>query len=302
MNPGVKRFASKERIVARDERARLQVLLGPDKGATFVLQVSAVRLGRSDEADVVLNDPKASRIHVSLTEQSPQQWLLKHLGESNPTQMQGQSLQEARIESGAEFKLGQTSFRFLIPGQIPRLTGPHASITPPEAGKKKALPLPIFLVLFGGVAWFLMESGLLNETSSIKASSSAKKAEDSVGPVLPLEINPGRTLDAVFKEGMREYYSANYRRAKVQFETILQINPRHRLAKIYLENAKKALDTRISIHLERGKQALDSGKILKAKGHYESIVRILSKEPDRTQFKEAQDQLVKVQKILGTRE
>jgi pSer/pThr/pTyr-binding forkhead associated (FHA) protein len=107
------------------------------------------------------------------------------------------------------------------------------------------------------------------------------------------------TADMFFRAGFREYRLGNYLRAKMQFENVLQMSPGHRLAKIYLKNASHRIDEEVKDHLDIGRKNLDSGKLNEAKGHFETVMRLLFRDPRNPAYIEARDQLERVRKALA---
>ncbi|HEY8430343.1 MAG TPA: response regulator [Sandaracinaceae bacterium] len=78
--------------------ARLIVLSGHHTGMRYPLVGGAVVLGRSDDCDLQLDDPKVSRVHARLVRQG-EQWLIEDLGSRNGTLVNGERLTERRALS-----------------------------------------------------------------------------------------------------------------------------------------------------------------------------------------------------------
>ncbi len=71
-----------------------------------------VRIGRSEQNDVVIGDPYASRFHTELQYKEPR-WYLVNQGRHG-TVMNGEKVEDVPLEDGAVFRLGPSgpSFRF----------------------------------------------------------------------------------------------------------------------------------------------------------------------------------------------
>jgi outer membrane protein assembly factor BamD (BamD/ComL family) len=107
-----------------------------------------------------------------------------------------------------------------------------------------------------------------------------------------------KMVEQFFRTGFREYTAGNYLRAKVQFETVLQMSPGHPLATLYFQNCERDIKTEVESHLVRGKRSLDSGKLKDAKGHYESVLRMLFRDQANPAYAEAKEQLEKTIKQM----
>lgn len=108
----------------------------------------------------------------------------------------------------------------------------------------------------------------------------------------PAVIN--QTTQNLMKTGLREYWQGNWLRAKLQFETVLQITPNHALARRYLQNCENQINAEVKGHLETGKKAFATGKLKSARGHFEAVLRLLYRDPQNENYLTAQDQLDKV--------
>ena len=127
-----------------------------------------------------------------------------------------------------------------------------------------------------------------------KKSAEEKKAVErelaSFLPPLPA-TGPMAASETFFQEGFREFREKNYLRARVQFETALQINPWHGLARSYLQQSERSIQNEVDSHLSRGRRDFETGKLRSARGHFEAVLRLLYRDPDRPESIEARDQL-----------
>ena len=80
-------------------------------------------VGRSDENDIVVQDPNVSRRHARLV-RSENGFVVEDLGSTNGTLLDGAPIDRERIESGDELTFGQSVARFVrrieAPGEDPR--------------------------------------------------------------------------------------------------------------------------------------------------------------------------------------
>jgi hypothetical protein len=93
-------------------RARAETALLLLDGKRLVVGPAGVTLGRSRQADVVLNDPSVSRQHAEVRPRGGS-WVLTDLGSTNGSRINGRSVEGSEvIRPGDEIELGATSLRF----------------------------------------------------------------------------------------------------------------------------------------------------------------------------------------------
>lgn len=120
--------------------ARLHVVAGPDAGGVHLLHGGRIRIGRSAEADVPLDDPDVSRLHCAVTVAEDGRVSVADLGSTNGTSLDGADVHDrpVRLAPGALLRLGESTLR-LTPGtRTPTLTTTpdgegHLRVTRPEA-------------------------------------------------------------------------------------------------------------------------------------------------------------------------
>jgi tetratricopeptide (TPR) repeat protein len=201
-----------------------------------------------------------------------------------------QAEQEKLKQLKAE-RFGVTSLKTLFGSQPSRVAGE-------KKGNKNLL-----LIMALGAALFLVLGG--DPEDQKKKSSSAKKPTDdaanktaNLSSYLPVPPDTARTIETLYKEGMREYFDGNYSRAKAQFETILEISPSHPLANLYLQNCDTAIKDAVKLGLDQGKKAFEAGKLRESRAFYAQVLRYLYRNRDNPAYKEAREQLDRVNKSI----
>lgn len=69
------------------------------------------QIGRSHECDIVLPDPKVSRLHARL-DKTEQGWVLIDLESTNGTLVNGKRVSEKLLEPGDEIQFGSFIFKY----------------------------------------------------------------------------------------------------------------------------------------------------------------------------------------------
>ncbi len=89
----------------------LTILAGPEKGREFSFDRIQVTIGRTMDNDVVLPDPGISRQHLSIRDKGGA-YIVKDLGSSNGTQVNGQPILEEVLKPGDVIVAGGAQIRF----------------------------------------------------------------------------------------------------------------------------------------------------------------------------------------------
>lgn len=88
----------------------LEILNGVDHGKRFKLTRQCTIFGRSPEADIVLSDPKISRIHCSLTVQ-PDGIFLEDYNSTNGTFVNDNRIEKCRLDAMSRIWIGNTQMK-----------------------------------------------------------------------------------------------------------------------------------------------------------------------------------------------
>ncbi|MBB1243921.1 FHA domain-containing protein [Streptomyces durbertensis] len=92
---------------------RLEAVAGPDSGGVYLLHAGRVRIGRSAEADVVLDDPDVSRLHCVVSVAADGGVSVADLGSTNGTTIEGAPVGERLVPlpPGAALRVGESVLR-----------------------------------------------------------------------------------------------------------------------------------------------------------------------------------------------
>ena len=93
-------------------RGRLIVVRGPDRGEAIAIGDLAMTVGSGTGNDVLLSDPTISRKHL-VVEPRAEGVILRDLGSTNGSFVQGARFQELTLGFGTEVTIGQTVLKYV---------------------------------------------------------------------------------------------------------------------------------------------------------------------------------------------
>ncbi len=94
-----------------EQRFRLVQLAGPEVGKTFALRDERTVVGKSVDCDIPVADLTVSRKHFAVVNENGR-YLVKDLGSTNGTYLDGAGIKEAYLRAGGLIKAGEVVFRF----------------------------------------------------------------------------------------------------------------------------------------------------------------------------------------------
>lgn len=89
----------------------ITIFRGPRKGRVFAFASDVVSVGKSPQNSIFLDDETVSRQHLEILREA-RGYLLRDLGSTNGTFLDGAEIREAYLRSGSVVRLGKTWFRF----------------------------------------------------------------------------------------------------------------------------------------------------------------------------------------------
>jgi pSer/pThr/pTyr-binding forkhead associated (FHA) protein len=99
-----------------EESAMLVSLIGPNRGARFLLEPEITNIGRATSNEIFLDDVTVSRMHAKVTKVK-KSYILKDLGSLNGTYLNGELVAEISLTDGDELQIGKYRMHFFKGGK-----------------------------------------------------------------------------------------------------------------------------------------------------------------------------------------
>jgi pSer/pThr/pTyr-binding forkhead associated (FHA) protein len=305
------------------ELARFRALSGPDQGIVFVCTVPTVNIGRGEENELVITDLKASRKHLEIFINNGQV-MARDLNSTHGFFVNGIHQVKSILRSGDKVGLGETVLEFIgteagaaqLIVQVPVI---DKKIYLQEGASSSAVTQMIkspksqtflernrnLMIILGGLMIVATLLPSVEEKQKIKSNKYLEPAEVEAGGRALSSYLPRKTdaetkknADLAFKEGFREYRAKNYMRALVGFETALQIDPDHALAKLYVNKTKQDMESEAKQEITDAKKDEEANRKPTALERYEAVKRLFAKDQSNPVYKEADTRSTELQKKL----
>ena len=152
----------------------LEIASGPTAGEQIRLGEGSIFIGRSEEADVTIDDLAASRKHAEIVFRAGCHMVIDR--SSNGTFVNGEIITEHALQPDDEIRLGDTIVKFVVlaPGQEPAAVEPDVSAQRKGAADAKPGVSPLLIVAGLCAAGFLVLALWLRGGGADKAALSPK--------------------------------------------------------------------------------------------------------------------------------
>ncbi|MFA5584012.1 MAG: FHA domain-containing protein [Bacteriovoracaceae bacterium] len=285
---------------------KLICLTGPNKGETYYLIGNRLVVGRSEKADIRINDSKTSREHAEFTKVG-NDWIVTDLGSQNGVVVNDKKAVQHKIKIGDRIIIGQTVFKFAKQDVTvkPKLVKKEEEGEDSATSDKKKTMVPIIILAIVFMAVFLFDDG-----DAPPAEAPAKKVpayqdvtNEYVQALQKRQANEDKQvkerLNSIYQRGLREFREKNYFRAIHEFNLALIIAPGDAQAEYYLRKTKEHLDQSIEDFIVKAQRDEESLKYQSAIVSYCSIIRLLYTVPEDARYKNAEKQIRDLELKLG---
>ncbi|MFD3803161.1 FHA domain-containing protein [Streptomyces sp. NPDC058619] len=123
---------------------QLHVVAGPDAGGVHLLHSGQIRVGRSAEADVPLDDPDVSRMHCAVTVTGDGRVSVADLNSTNGTTLDGSPVgpRPVALPPGALLRVGESTLRLAAGSAAPLAVAPDLEGHLAVRGRTTPKPAP----------------------------------------------------------------------------------------------------------------------------------------------------------------
>lgn len=301
-------------LITHQARYRLVLISGPEKGTTYQLLSPQISIGRSEENDIILKDPRCSRKHavLEITDEGVE---VTDVSQKNAITFNKQKRDKALLTHGAVFTIGSTEIRLemsapqSVPQTIPSsdMISEATSIafapakSPPQRPRTARAPrknmtfyyIVIGLVLLGLWLFWPTKKKVKDDVPIQTDESVDSTIQDfrSKQQMLKKQMNTSpqyKEAQSLYLQGFRDYRKGQYGRAIEEFRAALSIYPDHALATRYLKMARKQLDETVQMSMIEGRQYRERNMFKRCVASFDIAMTLLG-DPNNRIFKEAKE-------------
>lgn len=287
---------------------KLLCLTGPNKGETYYLIGTRLVVGRSEKADIRINDTKISREHAEFTKVG-EDWVVTDLGSQNGIVVNDKKAVQHKIKLGDRIIIGQTVLKFAkeevsAKPKLVKNANDEDDEGSTSSSKKTMVPILILAIVF--MAMFLFDGDdkkTAKEEPTKKVHAYQDVTNEYVQALQKRQANEDKQvkerLNSIYQRGLREFREGNYFRAIHEFNLALIIAPGDAQAEYYLRKTKEQLDQSIENFIVKAQRDEESLKYQSAIISYCSIIRLLYTVPEDTRYKNAETKIKDLELKLG---
>ncbi|GAB4016939.1 MAG: hypothetical protein Fur0010_17200 [Bdellovibrio sp.] len=297
---------------------RLSCLTGKNKGTSYFLTGKRVVIGRSEQVDIQILDPKSSREHAEIVQVGPN-FVLTDLGSQNGVIVNDLKITQHQLKEGDKIIIGQTVMKFDVI-EVKDSKGlvevddeddleeyEEEKETKKKKGKakeeKKKKPVLLIAGVILAIAFLLPDQKVAEQgkkKSGVNGAGDSQVLDEMIDKKQREEDKELREkLQAYIHRGLREYREGNYFRAIEEFNLALIMSPSNGDANFYLNRTKQKLDEQIETIFLKAKQEAEALKYNGALISYCEILRLLQDYPEDKRFIDAKKNIEYLEQQMG---
>jgi pSer/pThr/pTyr-binding forkhead associated (FHA) protein len=284
---------------------------GPDAGASFQLLPPRVSIGRGSDCNVVLNDPRASRMAATIVF-TMEKIVISDLSGRQTLYVNGELVTEVAIKDGDRIQIGDSTLTFQVealplkPQMHPRLRSVVQSGVQMEGETASAqrrvrtgggISPRQRILLIAAVIGVAFVGLMLIEPQKPKKEASprtieefqkeiegSEKKQDEIRQKRVFSNDDEKTrfeeAQRHFNEGFRDYQKGQWVRAMRSFETARTIDPKHQLAARYFRLAEKERDAMIAALTLEGRRYREKNMFARCSAQFEKVLDMIPNKED----------------------
>lgn len=281
-----------------------EFLTGRKQGKIFRLRGKKIRIGRSHDNDIILDDTTVSGLHAEVVISS-RGFQIVDTDSTNGVYINKKKEKHRFLKNNDVVRIGDHEFKFIL---IEEKQLPRADV--PEMGKKKKIgPKHIVILIVAGLVGYAM----MMDDKPKKKSRKVKKKIEAAAPVevkLPewaekqketksKETVQDTSIKSHFDLAMKEYHYNNYSRALNELQIILDLNPAYTPAVDMINKLKASVQTKAKANFEIGQKYLNRGRVKLAKQYFKYARNALMVLPDDPHYEKAMDYIKECDTLLN---
>jgi len=312
---------------------RFLCMTGPDKGKVYYLTGKRIIIGRGENSDILIVDPKISREHAELSF-SDNGYTVTDLGAQNGILVNDNKVKQKKLADNEKVVIGQTVFKYNIievvlnteveisseeddssQTKISKIGKAKTTLKSNYAGaesfsSKKSNPPEkkgnSRVLIMGGIVAIVLYV-LMGKDEPVKTSKVHNDIPindfDNKDPTPPRvndnDVEAKKKLESYIHSGRREFGEGNYFRAMEDFRLALLLSPNNGHASFYLSKAKQRLDEDIDKNFLKAKQEYEAKKLQASIVSYCGVVQLIQNYPDDERYKNAMLKISAIEAELG---
>lgn len=299
---------------------RLLCMTGPNKGTVVYLLGKRIILGRGEDVDIQIVDPKISREHAEFTLVG-NRYVVTDLKTQNGIIVNDAKEKQKTLEDGYKIVIGQTVLKYNIitvsqslalltektknqsdGKKSPKLHARKSDDSDNEvvsSGPKPQKNVLILVLVLAAVVYLLMGQDENPESVTANAKKNPginfEKEEQFTVTKRGSRSDDRETkikVESLIHRGRREYREGNYFRAMEDFRLALTLEPGNGTASFYMSKSRQRLDEEVNKFFFKAKQDKEARKFSSAMVAYSSIMRLLKGYQSDERFVKAYCQLI----------
>jgi hypothetical protein len=281
---------------------RLVCLTGSNKGESYVLLGNRIVIGRSEKADIRLNDIKSSREHAEITKVGDH-WVATDLGSQNGVMVNEKRITQMQLQESDKLIIGQTVFKFAKVEVTSKAKVIKEANEEVSDGKKSFVPFLILLLILAGLFLFDDDDTKKRKSDDVPSTAYQEVSSEYITALKKRQASEDKQvkqkLEVIYQRGLREYREGNYYRAIHEFGLALIISPGDAQAEHYLRKTKEDLDSAIEASNAKAIRDEESLKYQSAIVAHCSIIRLLYNVPKDPRHENAVKKIKDLESKLG---
>ena len=288
---------------------------------------SKIVIGREEDCEFILQDPRMSRHHASL-ERKGDRIYIRDLDSKVGVFINGHAVKAGELKHGDKVLLGDTEilidFSALASLPTEKASAPSpisgsqyggaaapGYMSPPQAKPKSPLFYLLVatvlgiggLVLFGDSKKKAEDDGIRGQGAlQAEIEKIQKRSEMLAREKEETGLNSRQYVEAqsAYIKGFRDYREGNYSRAIQNFTAALALFPKHQLAEKYRRLAERRLDELVQTSLFNGRKYMEQAQYDRALSEFRHVLVLINDKTNK-RYQEAEERIKEIQLLLKGR-